>query len=111
MNELYCAYIKFPQVAGNVEFKYSKMEIKKKYADMVELKCSYFTSYNFSTRYFEKNMLNKEYKITDSLTCYYSESKEKCIEWLTNKRNDLIKCYEFDYKRLIKSEVKEGVEE
>lgn len=111
IEKMYSACIKFPQVAGDVDFRYSEMEIVKKYPDMVELKYPYFTSHNCSTRYFENNMLNKEYKITDSLTCYYSESKEKCIEWLTSKRNDLIKCYEYDYKRLIKSEVKEVIEE
>ena len=110
IEEMYSACIKFPQVAGDVEFRYSEIEIVKKYPDMVELKYPYFTSHNCSTRYFENNMLNKEYKITDSLTCYYSESKEKCIEWLTSKRNDLIKCYEYDYKRLVKSEVKEVIE-
>lgn len=111
IEKMYSACIRFPQVAGDVEFKYSEMEIVKKYTDMVELKYPYFTSRNCSTRYFENNMLNKEYKITDSLTCYYSESKEKCIEFLTSKRNDLIKCYEYDYKRLVKSEVKEVIEE
>lgn len=111
IEKMYCAYIKFPQVAGDIEFNYSEMEIAKKYPDMLEMKHCYFTRRNTSTRYFENNMLNKEYKITDSLTCYYSESKEKCIEWLTSKRNDLIKSYEYDYKRLIKSEVKEVIEE
>ena len=111
IEKMYCAYIKFPQVAGDIEFNYSNMEISKRYPDMLEMKHCYFTSRNTSTRYFENNMLNNEYKITDSLTCYYSESKEKCIEWLTSKRNDLIKCYEYDYNRLVKSEVKEVVEE
>lgn len=111
IEKMYGAYIKFPQVAGDIEFNYLEMEIAKKYPDMIELKHYYFTSNNCSTRYFENNMLNKEYKITDSLTCYYSERKEKCIEWLTSNRNDLIKCYEYDYKRLVKSEVKEVIEE
>lgn len=110
IEKMYGAYIKFPQVAGDIEFNYSEMEIVKKYKDMVELKHPCFTSHHYSTHYFEKDMLDREYKITDSLTCYYSESKEKCIEWLKNKRNDLIKCYEYDYKRLVKSEVKEVVE-
>lgn len=111
IEKMYGAYISFSQVAGKVEFNYLEMEIAKKYPDMIELKHPYFTSRNFSTHYFEKNMLDREYDITDSLTCYYSESKEKCIEWLTNKRNDLIKSYEYNYKRLVKSEVKEVVEQ
>lgn len=111
IDKMYSACIKFPQVAGDIEFRYSEMEIVKKYPDMAELKYPYFTSNNCSTRYFKNNMLNKEYKITDSLTCYYSESKEKCIEWLTKKRNDLIKSYEYNYKRLVKSEVKEVIEQ
>lgn len=110
MDNLYGAYVNFPQISGDIEFNYSEMEIVKAYKDMIELKHYYFTSFNCSTKYFEERMLNKEYKITDSLTCYYSESKEKCIEWLTNKRNDLIKCYEYDYRRLVKSEVKEVAE-
>lgn len=109
MRNIYGACIKFPQVSGNIEFEYFEMEIVKEYPEVVELKYPYFISNNCSTRYFDNDMFDKEYKITDSLTCYYSESKEKCIDWLTIKRSDLIKCYEYDYKRLVKSEVKEVI--
>lgn len=111
MKNIFGACIKFPQVSGDILFEYFEMEIVKKYPDMIKLKHPYFISHNYSTHYFEKNMFDKEYEITDSLTCYYSESKEKCIDWLTKKRIDLLKCYEFNYKRLVKSEVKEVVKE
>lgn len=107
IKNLYSACVKFPQIAGDIEFKYSEMKIARRYPDMLEVDGYYFTSKLHSTRYFDKKMLDVEYKITDSLICYYSDSKEKCIEWLNNKRADLLKLYEFDYKRLKKSVVKE----
>lgn len=110
MNEIekiFGAYIRFPQVAGSIEFNYSEIAILKHYPDMAEVDYPYFTSRNHSTRYFERGMLDKEYKITDELTRYYSSEKQKCIDWLDSKREDLIKCCKFDYDRLLKSEVKE----
>ena len=74
------------------------------------MKHCYFTSKNVSTRYFEKNMLEKEYEISDSLKVYYSQSKEKCLEWLQKKRDELIHDYKFNYERLLKSEIREKKE-
>ena len=110
VKEIYGAYIRFPQVAGDIEFNYSNMEISKRYPDMLEMKHYYFTSRNTSTRYFEKRMLEKEYEISNELTVFYSESKEKCIEWLANKRNTLLESYKYNYERLEKSEIKEKPE-
>ena len=110
IEKIYVAYIKFPQIAGDIKFDYSEIQIVRRYNDMVEVEGYYFTSMHHSTRYFDRTMLDVEYKITDSLTCYYSDSKEKCIEWLSNKRADLLKSYEFNYNRLKKSIVKEESE-
>ena len=55
VEDIYVAYINFPKVAGRIKFNYSVMEIAKRYPDMLEMKHSYFTSKNVSTRYFEKN--------------------------------------------------------
>ena len=107
VEDIYTAYIKFPQVAGKIEFNYSVMELEKRYPDMLEMKHCYFTSKNVSTRYFEKNMLEIEYEISDSLKIYYSQSKEKCIEWLQKNRDELIHDYKFNYERLLKSEIME----
>ena len=107
VEDIYVAYIKFQQVAGEIEFNYSVMELEKRYSDMLEMKHCYFTSKNVSTRYFEKNMLEREYEISDSLKVYYSQSKEKCIEWLQKNRDELIHDYKFNYERLLKSEIKE----
>lgn len=110
VKELFGAYIRFPQTAGNIEFSYSSMEINKRYPNMLEMKHYYFTSRNVSTRYFEKNMLEKEYEISDSSKAYYSKSKEKCIEWLQKNRDELIHDYKFNYERLLKSEIREKKE-
>lgn len=110
VKELFVACIRVPQTAGNIEFNYSSMEINKRYPNMLEMKHYYFTSRNVSTRYFEKNMLEKEYEISDSLKVYYSQSKEKCLEWLQKKRDELIHDYKFNYERLLKSEIREKKE-
>ena len=46
VEDIYVAYIKFPQVASEIEFNYSVMEIEKRYPDMLEMKHCYFTSKN-----------------------------------------------------------------
>ena len=107
IKQLYGAWVKFPKVAGDIEFNYSKMEIKKIYPDMTETRHPYFTSRNVSTCYFEKNMLNKEYQITDELTIFYSDSKVDCMEWLGAKRDLYLKSAEYNYKRLKESKVLE----
>lgn len=107
IKELWGAWIRFPKEEGDIEFNYSPMEIARHYPDMLEMRYPYFTSSTYSTRYFEKGMLDKEYEITKELTVFYSTSKEKCIEWLGNKRGMLLQSYKFNYKRLEKSEIKE----
>ena len=67
----------------------------------------YFTSKNVSTKYFEKNMLEREYEISDSFNVYYSQSKEKCFQALQKNRDELIQDYKFNYERLLESEIKE----
>lgn len=105
--ELWGAWIRFPQITGGIEFNYSPMEVVKQYPLAFEMRYSYFTSSTYSTRYFEKSMLDKEYEITNELTVFYSISKEKCAEWLENKRNELLQSYKLNYERLQKSEIKE----
>lgn len=110
IENLYCAYIRFPRIAGEIEFKYKKMEIKQRYERCIETVHSYFTSSHYSTSYFEKDMLNKDLKISDELKVFYSESKEKCVIWLTSERANLFQSVEHDYLRLKESKVEEEFE-
>lgn len=107
IKELWGAWIRFPQIAGDIEFNYSSMEVVKQYPLALEMRYPYFTSRTYSTRYFEKGMLDKEYEITNELTVFYSVNKDKCIEWLDNKRKELLQSYKLNYERLEKSEIKE----
>lgn len=107
IKELWGAWIKFPQVAGDIEFNYSPMEIEKIYKDMIELRYPYFISSTYSTHYFGNEAFNKEYEITNELTVFYSTDKEKCVEWLKEKRDRLLQSYKYNYERLEKSELKE----
>lgn len=111
IKELYSAWVKFPKSDEEIVFAYSAMEIKTRYDTMLEMRYPYFTDRNNSTRYFEKSMLEKEYRITDELKVFYSASKEKCIEWLTQERNKIIELYRRDLQRLEQSEIKEKAEE
>ena len=74
---------------------------------MLEMENFYFTSINVSTKYFEHGMLEKEYKISDTLKVFYSQSKDKCVEWLQENRDKLVNEYKSCYERLLKSEIKE----
>lgn len=78
--ELWGAWIRFPQIEGDIEFNYFSMKIVKQYPLVTELLHPYFISSAYSTRFFEKSMLDKEYSITNELTVFYSTRKEKCIE-------------------------------
>lgn len=111
VKEIYEAHVKFPKIAGEIEFNYSTMEVKKCYPAMLELRYPYFISRNNSTHYFEKRMLDKEYEITDELTVFYSESKDRCIEWLKAKREELLQSHKYNLGRLEKSEIKERIED
>lgn len=110
IKELWSAEVYFPQIAGEVKFSYSNMEIKKRYPTVIETKHSYFTSNNVSINFFDETMLEKEYEISDLLTVFYSASEDKCIEWLNTKRENLIRDYKFNYERLLESKVKKAIE-
>ena len=107
IKELWGAWIRFPQIAGDIEFNYSPMEVAKQYPLALEMRYPYFTSSTYSTRYFEKGMLDKEYEITKELTVFYTADKKKCVEWLESKRSELLQLYKLNYGRLEKSEIKE----
>lgn len=111
IEHLYGAYILFPKISGEIEFKYFEMKIKNRYDRCIETVYPYFTSRHYSTYYFEKDMLDKDLKITDELTVFYSDSKEKCIIWLTAEREKLYKSFEYDFMRLKESKVEEKIEE
>lgn len=109
IKELWGAWVKFPQVAGDIEFNYSPMEVEKYHDNdcVIEMKYPYFVSGVQSTKYFSERMLGHEFKITDEMKVFYSASKEKCVEWLQNKRTSLLQSYKINYERLEKSEIKE----
>lgn len=110
IKELYGAYVRFPKTDGEIVFNYSAMEIKKHYDTMLEMRYPYFTDRNNSTRYFEEGMLDKEYRITDELTVFYSADRGKCIDWLNEKRNAYISTCRNDLQRLEKSNIREVIE-
>lgn len=110
IKELWGAWVRFPKSDEKIVFAYSPMEIKQNYDLALEMKYPYFISRNNSTRYFENDMLEKEYRITDELKVFYSASKEKCVEWLKKERSSIIELYRRDLQRLEQSEIKEKVE-
>jgi uncharacterized protein YqgQ len=107
INKLYGASIYYPQTAGEIKFQFSELEIEQVTANSIITKHSYFVRPNFSTRFFDLDMLNKENEITKNLTTFYSENKESCIIWLNEKREDYIDDMEFELKRLKKSKIVE----
>lgn len=111
IKKLYGASIYYPQVAGEIIFQYSEMEIQQVTANSIITKHPYFIRPNFSTRFFDLDMLNKENKITKSLTTFYSECKESCVLWLKEKRQDYIDDMEFELGRLKKSKIVERKED
>lgn len=109
IQELWGAWVKFPQTDGEIEFNYSPMEVVKYHEDddVIEMRYPYFVSGVQSTKYFNAKMLGHEFRITDEMKVFYSPSKEKCVEWLQNKRTSLLQSYKLNYERLEKSEIKE----
>ena len=109
IKELYGAHVRFPKTE-EIVFAYSAMEITKCYPSTIETKYPYFISRNNSTRYFEEGMLDREYKITDELTVFYSADKGKCVDWLSEKRNAYLLAYRNGLQRLERSNILETVE-
>lgn len=107
ISELWGASIYAQKTAEEIEFTYCAIGIIKNYGTVIETKNFYFTSRDLSTKYFYDSTLDKEYRINDSLTVFYSGSKDKCIEWLERKREEMILYHESCYKRLLESEIKE----
>lgn len=110
IKELYGAHVRFPKADEEIVFNYSAMEVLKQYPLMLEMRYPYFTDRNNSTRYFDEGMLDREYKITDELTVFYSADKGKCIDWLTEKRNTYLAVYRNGLQRLEQSNIRETVE-
>lgn len=110
IKELYGAYVRFPKADGEIVFNYSAMEITRHYPSVIETKHYYFTDRDHSTKYFEPGMLDREYKITDELTVFYSADKGKCVDWLIEKRNAYLAAYRSGLQRLERSNIRETVE-
>lgn len=107
IKELWGAHIYFPKTNEEIKFNYSSMEVVKHYPGVSEMRYPYFISRNNSTHYFYKDMLDKEYEITNELTVFYSAEKKNCVEWLESKRKELLQSHKSNYERLEKSEIKE----
>lgn len=110
IKELYGAHVRFPKTEEEIVFAYSAMEITKCYPFAIETKYPYFINRDNSTRYFEEGMLDREYKITDELTVFYSADKGKCVDWLIDKRNAYLAEYRNGLQRLERSNIRETVE-
>lgn len=111
IKELYGAHVRFPKSEQEIVFAYSAMEIIRNYPSAIETKHYYFTDINHSTRYFDESMLDREYRITDELTVFYSADKDKCVNWLTEKRNAYFSEYRSGLRRLEQSSIQETVEQ
>lgn len=111
VKELYGAWISFPIGEKEIVFAHSPMEIEQRYGRAIVTKHPYFTNRNYSTKHFEEDMLEKEYRISETLRIFYSVSKEKCIEWLSKERERLIRQYRADLNRIKSSEITEKIEQ
>lgn len=84
---LYSGYFSNNTVPFRLEL--SEMSIKKVYKDgTIETQYPYFINSECSTRYFggrSGNDLEKECQLTFG-KAFYSKDKEKCCEWLEDKR-------------------------
>lgn len=96
---LYSAYFRIPK-DNKAVFKVSEIEIVKTYDTCIEVGASYFTSRNNSTRFFDSSNLNKELKISDEMTCFYSTDNNMAVTWLTDKKKTITKEAEERYNSL-----------
>lgn len=108
LKEMYFAYIRNSCDKPSIEFNYGPIKVVKQWSGgMIEVDRPYFVRGSYSTNYFEPHMLDSECKISKELTCYYSIDQSKCVEWLEEKRDEMIADCELMYRRLKKSVVKE----
>lgn len=96
---LYSAYFRIPKDDKAV-FKVSEIDIVKTYDACIEVDAPYFISRNNSTRFFDSSNLDKEFKITEEMTCFYSTDKNMAVTWLTDKKQAITKEAEERYNSL-----------
>lgn len=110
INHIYGAYVFFPKSEGEIIFRYHKIHIKKRYTNVIELYNPYFVCRENSTHFFDETNMNKELEITKDLSVFYSESKDKCVEWLENCRKNFLASYRCNLMRLEQSKILEIID-
>lgn len=87
---IYGARIYKDEITGKYDFDYRKIKIISETILGVELEFPCFKSANYSTEYFKESELNHEIVVKKNFSLFYSRDISKCVEWLTNKREELI---------------------
>ena len=105
LTHLYSAYIYIPKDSS----EQAKGEIKpieiEKYDELHEvyiMTATYFTSRNYSTSrlYRRSTDFDTELEISDQLTVFYSEDKDRCSDWLHGKYMSLFEEAKARYEQL-----------
>lgn len=111
MNDIHL-YSGFVRTIPDMPFKFEvdELEIEKIYPDgTIETKYPYFISSIDSTYYFGGNWskLDKIYNINDNMQIIYSTDKQKCMDFVTGKRKELIEFADNFLKKLNQSKVED----
>lgn len=106
---LYSGFVKI-NPGEPFRFEVDELEIEKIYKDgTIETKFPYFVSNINSTYYFGGTWsnLDKIYKINDNIWVIYSKDKQKCMDFVINKRKELSELADNILKKLNQSKVED----
>lgn len=105
--KFYSAYVR-TNVDEPFLFELEELRIKQLYKDgTIELDASYFVSDNYSTRCFggmSGNTVDCEYKLRHGCV-FYSTEKHKCMDYLLEKRKELVDYCDKVHGRLQESKI------
>lgn len=79
--KLYKAEVNFFKHDVVIEMKLTELKVLKAFDYVIQTKDYQSITDLFATKQFEQDMLDKEYKLSDTNYVYYSTDIGKCIKW------------------------------
>ena len=109
VEHIYCAYVKKPHTFGKIMLRAFEMKIANRYKTCVETVKARPVARNISTSFFGVDTLNREFKISDHLSVFYSEDFRECLDWLEIKKQILLAEYQEWLKCVKESEIESSI--
>lgn len=103
---LYCAYVTKPTGNYRAEFSYKKVPILEQKNDSITVERSLPISSICKSSVLNKSEIEKKIR-TGVYTCvYYTTSESKCIAWLLEEKDNVLREYKGMYESILRADIK-----